>query len=341
MVSARIQLSIRKIYENTRAILFFGTPNRGSSMASESDTLRKILAPFVSSSRGRELLLQTTLHSREIMRINEDFLYSAGSIQIVSFYETRKSSHALSDVIVVAKESAVIGLPNERIIASNSTYNDLCRFSKSSSSEYQHVRYVLRDICTSIKEEPGEVQEHTLVINPADSRQSWIPNMVSKVGKTAMGLFEVAGSMEDPHNFSDAEMDIVAIHGLGGSPSRSWINNESNTLWLRDFLQVDFPNVRIMSYGYKAEVALLNDPKGLDRLASDLIENLLAARQTGNRQPIAFIAYSFGGLVLKKVYFCTSTCQPYSNSFRHFFIYIAQAKALKSHFLTPSHKYYF
>ncbi len=101
-----------------------------------------------------------------------------------------------------------------------------------------------------------------------------------------------------------ADVDIVAIHGLGGSPSRSWINNEANTLWLRDFLQADFPTARVMSYGYKADTALLTHPEGLSHLVNDLLDNLLASRlDMSSQRPIIFIAYSFGGLILKKVHY--------------------------------------
>jgi hypothetical protein len=76
------------------------------------------------------------------------------------------------------------------------------------------VQYVLKDLCRMATRRHEDTPELTLAIKTDDPHEGWIPNMVSKVSKMAMGLLEMAGSIEDPLDFSGAEIDIVAIHGL-------------------------------------------------------------------------------------------------------------------------------
>jgi predicted alpha/beta-fold hydrolase len=243
--------------------------------------------------------------SRGATNTNEEFiaLPAMATLQILSFYETIPTKHV---GIVVERHSAFLGLPNETLIGLQATQSTLCKFPDRNNSNYGYVRHSLRRIIdiVSRKRTENAPEAVSVIEKKNDPRQGWIPNTVSKVGKTAMGLLEIAGSMEEPHDFSQAEVDVVAIHGLGGSPSRSWINNEASTLWLRDFLQADFPTARVMSYGYKTDTALLTHPEGLSQLANDLLDNLLASRlDMASQRPIIFIAYSFGGLILKKVHY--------------------------------------
>ena len=50
-------------------------------------------------------------------------------------------------------------------------------------------------------------------------------------------------------------VDIVAVHGFGGHPFRSWTPKKGRPqmLWLRDFLPGELPGSRIFSFGYQAE----------------------------------------------------------------------------------------
>ncbi|KAL7809400.1 ankyrin repeat-containing domain protein [Trichoderma aethiopicum] len=54
------------------------------------------------------------------------------------------------------------------------------------------------------------------------------------------------------HDPPDAIVDIIAVHGLGSSVERTWTHKESNQLWLRDFLPLDLPEARIMTYSHNS-----------------------------------------------------------------------------------------
>ena len=45
---------------------------------------------------------------------------------------------------------------------------------------------------------------------------------------------------------------IVAIHGLDGQREKAW-TADNEKMWLRDFLPLDIPNARILTYGYNAD----------------------------------------------------------------------------------------
>ena len=111
-----------------------------------------------------------------------------------------------------------------------------------------------------------------------ESLSQWIPCVASKKGTTSMGLLEMAGSMEQPKDYIDAELDIIAVHGLRGSPVRSWINRSPRTMWLRDMLQLDLSTSRVMSYGYRTEDVLRQNKFNLERLAEDLVSSIIDAR---------------------------------------------------------------
>ena len=49
-------------------------------------------------------------------------------------------------------------------------------------------------------------------------------------------------------------VDIVAVHGLTGHYERTWIDQPSGRLWLRDFLPFDIPGARIYSFSYDARI---------------------------------------------------------------------------------------
>ena len=50
------------------------------------------------------------------------------------------------------------------------------------------------------------------------------------------------------------EVDIVAIHGLGGTPRKTW-THENGKLWLEDFAPQVYPAARIYSFGYDSGFA--------------------------------------------------------------------------------------
>ncbi|KAF9877324.1 hypothetical protein CkaCkLH20_05024 [Colletotrichum karsti] len=99
------------------------------------------------------------------------------------------------------------------------------------------------------------------------------------------------------------DIDIVAVHGLGGHWKDTWTDDAASKLWLRDFVPAQFPATacRIWSFGYNSR-SLSNSVEDIDDAATSLINSLHEERQlTGSgTKPIIFIAHSLGGIVVKR-----------------------------------------
>ncbi|KAF7502238.1 hypothetical protein GJ744_006309 [Endocarpon pusillum] len=96
-------------------------------------------------------------------------------------------------------------------------------------------------------------------------------------------------------------LDIVAVHGLNGNREKTWAAGD--VCWLRDFLPLEIPKARILSWGYDANthgtLEISND--SLYYHAKNLISDLCLMRDLTKTQkrPILFIAHSLGGIVVK------------------------------------------
>lgn len=99
------------------------------------------------------------------------------------------------------------------------------------------------------------------------------------------------------------------MHGLSGDWESTWTDPESKRLWLRDFLPLQFQNLklRIWSFGYDSATTFTNSVANIDDAAKALVNALDGERQTtsSRKKPIIFVAHSLGGIIVKRV--CHST----------------------------------
>ncbi|KAM7193927.1 hypothetical protein V8F20_008197, partial [Naviculisporaceae sp. PSN 640] len=95
---------------------------------------------------------------------------------------------------------------------------------------------------------------------------------------------------------------IVAIHGEGGHPLHSWTNDETGSVWIRDFLPGVFPHARVFTFGYKSEkLWTRNSAEMVSHGANNLLARLQNARdELPVTRPILFICHSLGGILLKR-----------------------------------------
>ena len=80
----------------------------------------------------------------------------------------------------------------------------------------------------------------------------------------------------------DAELiffSIVAVHGLNGDPTESWTHPNNKSMWIKDYLPLDVPNVRVMSFGYNANVAFGSTTATIMDHARDLLSSLVDERE--------------------------------------------------------------
>ncbi|KAF0317581.1 ankyrin repeat protein [Colletotrichum asianum] len=98
--------------------------------------------------------------------------------------------------------------------------------------------------------------------------------------------------------------DIVAIHGLNGHYLKTWTDEKTGTNWLKSFIPQIVPVARVMSFWYNSTVQFSKSTSDIDVFSDQLLEGLLAERESIEEQdrPLIFICHSLGGLVFKQAY---------------------------------------
>ena len=110
----------------------------------------------------------------------------------------------------------------------------------------------------------------------------------------------------EPDSKKSFNVDIVAIHGLGGDIRSTW-THKNGTFWLQDLLPPSMPGARVFSFGYPSDTFLSPSVAGIRDFAVSLlnaIDNKLREDARGNMKyfrPIIYICHSLGGIVFKQV----------------------------------------
>ncbi len=97
-------------------------------------------------------------------------------------------------------------------------------------------------------------------------------------------------------------ISLVLIHGLNGDYLKTWEHETTNICWPKDLLPSVLPYVRVLSFGYDADVYGNTSVTGIRGNAQALLARLRDRRETRDHgRPIVFVAHSLGGIVLKQV----------------------------------------
>jgi hypothetical protein len=106
-------------------------------------------------------------------------------------------------------------------------------------------------------------------------------------------------------------VDIVAVHGLNGHYLKTWTHEESHFNWLRDAIPESIPLARVLSFSYNSSLQFSKSTSDLFTFAEQLLEGLLAQRQTEAEQNrrIIFVCHSLGGIVVKQVRQVQGICE--------------------------------
>ena len=89
-----------------------------------------------------------------------------------------------------------------------------------------------------------------------------------------LGLFLLNKDISSQAKYN---VDVVAVHGLGGGPYKTW-TDESGKLWLRDLLVEDLPGARIFTYGYDSAYVFSRETSTLRDYARALLEAIRSGR---------------------------------------------------------------
>jgi hypothetical protein len=75
------------------------------------------------------------------------------------------------------------------------------------------------------------------------------------------------------------QISIIAVHGLQGDPITTWTNSKTKTFWLKDFLPLDVPGARVLTFGYNADAAFGKTTADFADHATDLLSCLIDERE--------------------------------------------------------------
>ncbi|ROV88121.1 hypothetical protein VMCG_10440 [Cytospora schulzeri] len=117
----------------------------------------------------------------------------------------------------------------------------------------------------------------------------------------------------EPKEPDGTEVDIVAVHGIGAPPTKTWVYSEKDDKgqkirevnWLADntMLPSAVKDARIMTFNYDS-VWFGDAPtrQTLDGVATTLLREIKKKRRDCGTRPIILIGHCFGGLVMQKAY---------------------------------------
>lgn len=141
LILAKQDPSYHNIAHRIHSMFFLATPHRGSQSA-------QLLNNVLQLSGGVKSYVENLIpNSEAIQTINDQFRHVHQDIQLWSFFETVKTSLGL----IVEKDSAILGLPGERIQLLNADHRNVCKFEDPMDSNYLSLRNAFGSAITSIE----------------------------------------------------------------------------------------------------------------------------------------------------------------------------------------------
>ncbi|KAL9632534.1 MAG: hypothetical protein Q9204_003747 [Flavoplaca sp. TL-2023a] len=210
----------RNTIKATSAILFLSTPHRGTNLA---ELLNKILAVSVFSHSPKQYIAELRQNSPALQDINEQFRNIAPHMDVFSFYETQQTAVGPRKIMVLEKDSSILGYPNEVSKALDADHHNVCKYANQQDPNYISVRNALKSLLRkSIKPEPPR---------PSPSMTDDKVNM-----KEVKTLLAVVEPPEDDYGFfRDRWMPGSCEWILSRPTFRSWLHDSPSTsriLWV-------------------------------------------------------------------------------------------------------------
>lgn len=146
----------RQVVDNTRGIIFLGTPHKGSEIASLGRIVFRMTEIFASQSANTKLLQALEGDSETLARITYNFsltLKKHPSIGIHSFFEERQTRRGPFGIRIVPPESAQIGHPDEECAGIPANHRYMVKFESDADTGFRRVYPVVKRWVRDIMEE--------------------------------------------------------------------------------------------------------------------------------------------------------------------------------------------
>ena len=140
LLLARRDPHCQKLVRRFHSMFFLATPHRGADSA---QLLKKILT-FTSKKAYVDDLAPGSMSTQ---LINDEFRNACQGVQLWSFFEAVGTSMG----VIVDRESAVMGLPGERVQLMNADHRGVCKFDTRLDSNYRSLRNAFATSIESIE----------------------------------------------------------------------------------------------------------------------------------------------------------------------------------------------
>ena len=140
----------KALVRSISAIIFLSTPHRGSNLA---EILNRILAASFQSARN--FITDLNRSSVALEEINEQFRHIAPRLSIWSFYETLPTPIGPKKMMVLEKDSAILGYSKEISRPLYADHHGVCKYSSPEDANYVSVRNALGTLAEEIARKVG------------------------------------------------------------------------------------------------------------------------------------------------------------------------------------------
>ncbi|KAI4262525.1 MAG: hypothetical protein L6R42_002303 [Xanthoria sp. 1 TBL-2021] len=209
----------RQYINATSAILFLSTPHRGTNLA---ELLNRILTVSVFNHSPKHYIAELRQNSPALQDINEQFRNIATHLNVFSFYETQQTAVGPRKMMVLEKDSSILGYPNEVSKALDADHHNVCKYTNQQDPNYISVRNALKSLLpkpmTATSEPPPTL--------PDD-------NMDMKHVETLLAVSEIPG--DDYEFFRDRWMPGSCEWVFSRPGFLSWLHDTtsaSRILWV-------------------------------------------------------------------------------------------------------------
>ncbi|KAL8736836.1 MAG: hypothetical protein Q9181_002279 [Wetmoreana brouardii] len=135
------------IISSTRAILFLSTPHRGTNLA---ELLNRILSVSLFNHSAKQYIAELKQNSPALQDINELFRNIAPQLQIFSFFETQQTAVGPRKMMVLEKDSSILGYPYEISKPLDADHHNVCKYTGQQDPNYVSVRNALRSVLPKV-----------------------------------------------------------------------------------------------------------------------------------------------------------------------------------------------
>ncbi|KAL8648406.1 MAG: hypothetical protein Q9210_005006 [Variospora velana] len=201
----------RRIMASATAILFLSTPHRGTDLAK---LLNRILAVSLFNHSAKIYIAELKQNSPALQDINEQFRNIAPRLQIFSFFETHQTAVGPKKMMVLEKDSSILGYPDEVSTPLDADHHDVCKYSSPRDPNYVSIRNALGSIIRRVsKSENITCASATILVDMSSIKT----------------LLAVSSSPEDDYEFFQSRRMLGSCEWILQRPTfLSWLKDDSN-----------------------------------------------------------------------------------------------------------------